>query len=95
MKEWQTRTLAVTVLGLASLAFAGPVAAKELSEKSVRVLMEYAWTILPAKFTTPDGKVKEVNNKAGGARVNPAVPSHIFENIGKNECQQVLVERKK
>lgn len=48
-----------------------------------------------ARIATPDGKMKEVNNKAGGARVNPAVASHTFENIGQNECQQVLVERKK
>jgi hypothetical protein len=48
-----------------------------------------------ARITTPDGKVKEVTNKAGLARVNPAVVSHSFENIGKSECQQVLVERKK
>jgi hypothetical protein len=39
--------------------------------------------------------VKEVNNKAGLARVNPPVKSHTFENIGKTECQQLLVERKK
>ncbi len=48
-----------------------------------------------ARITTSDGAVKEVNNKAGGARVNPPVKSHTFENIGKTECQQVLVERKK
>jgi hypothetical protein len=48
-----------------------------------------------ARITTPDGAAKEVNNKAGLARVNPAVKSHTFENIGKTECQQVLVERKK
>jgi hypothetical protein len=48
-----------------------------------------------ARITTPDGAVKEVNNKAGLARINPAVKSHTFENIGKTECQQVLVERKK
>ena len=48
-----------------------------------------------ARISTPDGIVREANNKAGTARVNPAVPSHTFENIGKTECQQVLVERKK
>jgi hypothetical protein len=48
-----------------------------------------------ARITTADGAVKEVNNKAGLARVNPPVKSHTFENIGKTECQQVLVERKK
>lgn len=48
-----------------------------------------------ARITTADGKVKEVSNKAGTARVNPPVKSHSFENTGKTECQQVLVERKK
>lgn len=48
-----------------------------------------------ARISTPDGKAREVNNKAGGARINPAVKSHTFENIGKTECQQVLVEKKK
>jgi len=48
-----------------------------------------------ARITSADGKVKDVNNKAGSARVNPPVKSHTFENTGKTECQQVLVERKK
>jgi hypothetical protein len=48
-----------------------------------------------ARIVTPDGKVKEVSNTAGTARVNPEVKSHTFENTGKTECQQVLVERKK
>ena len=36
-------------------------ATKELSERSVSVLMDYAWVILPTKFTAPDGKVIEVD----------------------------------
>jgi hypothetical protein len=47
-----------------------------------------------ARIATP-GNVKEVSNTAGTARINPAVKSHTFENTGKTECQQVLVERKK
>lgn len=93
MKEWQTRTLAVTVLGLASLAFAGPVAAKELSEKSVRVLMEYAWTILPAKFTTPDGKVIEVDKKS--KKKETLVPIEAARDViktGYNSAQAQLCE---
>ncbi len=31
--------------------------AKQLSDKSVRVLMLYAWTLVPGKFTTPTGTV--------------------------------------
>jgi len=48
-----------------------------------------------ARITAADGKVREVHNKAGSARVNNPVKSHTFENIGTSECQQVLVEKKR
>jgi oxalate decarboxylase/phosphoglucose isomerase-like protein (cupin superfamily) len=48
-----------------------------------------------ARITSADGKVKEVNNKAGTARINKPVKSHTFENTGKTECQQLFVELKK
>jgi hypothetical protein len=56
--------------GIAALAVAAlvvgagkPAAAqhKDLSDKSVSVLMQYAWVMTPAKFTTPKGKVIEVD----------------------------------
>jgi hypothetical protein len=56
--------------GMAALAVAAlvvgagkPAAAqhKDLSDKSVSVLMQYAWVMTPAKFTTPKGKVIEVD----------------------------------
>jgi hypothetical protein len=34
---------------------------KELSEKSVQLLMKYAWALTPPKFTAPDGKIIEVD----------------------------------
>jgi hypothetical protein len=34
----------------------GIAQSKELSEKSVQLLMQYAWALTPAKFTAPDGK---------------------------------------
>ena len=37
--------------------------AKELTDRSVRVLMDYAWAILPSKFTTQTGKVITVDKK--------------------------------
>jgi len=50
---------------VAALAAAGsvPVLAqnKELSEKSVQMLMQYAWALTPPKFTAPDGKTIEVD----------------------------------
>jgi hypothetical protein len=57
----------VLAVGLAALAWVsvspGQAASKELSERSVKVLMQYAWLILPSKFTRPDGKVIEVDKK--------------------------------
>jgi hypothetical protein len=34
---------------------------KELSDKSVALLMQYAWALTPPKFTAPDGKTIEVD----------------------------------
>jgi hypothetical protein len=48
-----------------------------------------------ARISTPDGKTRDINVKAGSARINPPVASHTKQNIGQSECQQVLVERKK
>ncbi len=43
--------------------------AKELSDKSLACLMNYAWTMTPPKFTAPDGKVIVVDKtKQGGCR---------------------------
>ena len=42
------------VAGMGAPASAKP---KQLSDKSVRVLMTYAWSLVPSKFTTPNGKV--------------------------------------
>jgi len=39
----------------------GGAEAKELSDRSVKVLMQYAWAILPNKFTAPTGKVIKVD----------------------------------
>jgi hypothetical protein len=36
---------------------------KDLSDKSVQVLMQYAWSLTPPKFTGPDGKIIEVDKK--------------------------------
>lgn len=57
---------------LPALAFALAVAtagtaisadAKELSEKSVRTFMEYAWSLVPAQFTKPSGEIVQVDKK--------------------------------
>jgi hypothetical protein len=40
-----------------------PVSAqnKDLSDKSVQLLMQYAWALTPPKFTAPDGKTIAVD----------------------------------
>jgi len=54
-----------SILLATAVAAAGsaPVQAqnKELSDKSVQLLMQYAWALTPPKFTAPDGKIIEVD----------------------------------
>ena len=45
---------------------------KQLSEHSVITLMNYAWTILPAKFTAPDRKTIEVDKSKRDAMIDVA-----------------------
>jgi hypothetical protein len=52
------------LLWAAALLVALPAALaqdKQLSDESVSTLMQYAWAITPGKFTTPGGKVIEVD----------------------------------
>jgi hypothetical protein len=55
--------------GVTPAAAQAPAQQKELSEKSVQILMNYAWTILPAKFTAPNGKSIEVDKSKPDALV--------------------------
>jgi hypothetical protein len=45
--------------------------AKELSDKSVLALMRYAWSLVPQRFTTPQGKVIEVDKSKPSDSVVP------------------------
>ena len=51
----------------------GPASAqnKDLSDKSVLTLMQYAWSLVPNKFTSPDGKVIEVDKSKPSEVVVP------------------------
>ena len=42
----------------------------------------------------PDGKTRDITNKAGTAAAVPTTESHSAENIGPGECRILLVERK-
>ena len=44
---------------------------KDLSDKSIATLMDYAWAITPAKFTLPGGKTIEVDKNNRDAAMIP------------------------
>lgn len=56
------KTLAGAAAIVAGL-LATPVMAQELSEKSVKSFMDYAWSMVPAQFTKPDGKTIQIDKK--------------------------------
>lgn len=62
-KIW-TAGMRAAVLGLgAALFVAAPADAQQLSERSVRAFMDYAWSLTPSKFTKPDGTSVEIDKK--------------------------------
>lgn len=56
-----------TCSGIAAVALLAGVAtaaaAQDISENTVKAFMNYAWSMTPAKFTKPDGKVVEIDKK--------------------------------
>jgi hypothetical protein len=60
-------TAALSVLAASSAP--AKAQGKELSDRSVSVLMEYAWAILPSIFRHPNGRVIEVDKKNKKAEV--------------------------
>ncbi len=62
-KRGLTLSIAATLLALGAAGATAQAPTKELSEKSVLVLMDYAWSILPSIFRAPNGRVIEVDKK--------------------------------
>jgi len=63
-----------------------------LSDKSVATLMDYAWQILPHKFTTPTGKVIEVDKKKREQATIPAEIARDVIRVGYNSAQAQVCE---
>lgn len=57
---------ATAMVALAGQSTSVQAQGKDLSDKSIQTLMDYAWAITPAKFTLPSGKeiVVDLNNRA-------------------------------
>ncbi len=73
--------LAVGVfLAVATVPAAPAAAADKLSDKSIKVLMDWAWLTLPNKFTTPEGKVIVVDKTKKDEVIVPLdIARHIIE----------------
>jgi quercetin dioxygenase-like cupin family protein len=54
----------------------------------------YRLTDCRTRIYTPDGKVREVDGKAGSVNFNPPIASHSFENAGAAPCRALIVQRK-
>src|SRR5690606_30014072 len=80
------------------VAFAGLAVAADaqsqgkLSDKSVHTLMEYAWQILPSKFTMPDGKVIEVDKSKRDGNIVPVENGRDIIRVGYSSAQAQICE---
>ncbi|MFV0295098.1 MAG: hypothetical protein ACK5JT_03140 [Hyphomicrobiaceae bacterium] len=85
--------LAAATVMLGSVGLGRQAEAKELSDKSVKVLMDYAWQILPSKFTMPDRRVVEVDkkNKKQETMIPPDVAREVIK-VGYLSAQAQLCE---
>jgi len=93
MKTMIAAALGFGLVTSAALAQAPKEAAPkgELSEKSVLKLMDYAWTVLPAKFTTPEGKTIVVDKSKGDAGI-PVDTGRDVIKVGYLSAQAQLCE---
>ena len=63
-----------------------------LSDKSVHAIMAYAWQVLPAKFTAPNGKVIEIDKKKQESAVVPIETARDVIRVGYNSAQAQICE---
>jgi len=72
-----------------------PVGAKDKMHSHPKAFAVYTLKECDRKLTKADGTFNVKHLKPGSSRIIGPVGAHYFENIGKTECQQVLVELKK
>jgi hypothetical protein len=81
---------AVALAGVATNADAQ--AQSKLSDKSVHTLMDYAWQILPSKFTTPAGKVIEVDKSKREENIVPMESGREIIRVAYSSAQAQVCE---
>jgi hypothetical protein len=77
---------------LAATASGQTQSAGGLSDKSVNAIMTYAWQVLPAKFTAPNGKVIEVDKKKQEGAIIPIETARDVIRVGYNSAQAQVCE---
>lgn len=80
----------------ALLAFApGPASAQEeMSEKSIKTVMEYAWLQLPAQYTTKDGKTIITDKKNRDSAMVPLDEAREVIKVGYRSAHAQICELK-
>jgi hypothetical protein len=93
IRMWRTGLAAAAAAVMLAGGSVPKADAKELSDKTVKLLMDYAWAILPAKFTMPDRRVVEVDkkHKKKETMVSPEVAREIIK-TGYFSAQAQLCE---
>lgn len=74
---------AAILAGVAALAPAAFAAEGELSDKSVQVIMEYAWSLTPAQFSKKDGTVIIVDKKKPDTAMVPLDVAREVVRVGR------------
>lgn len=77
------RALAAAALLAGAGASLSPAMAQELSDKSVRTFMDYAWSLVPTRFTKPNGEVIEVDKKKKDEVMVPADLAREIIRVGR------------
>lgn len=78
-----TALVAAALMAGAVTVQATPAAAQELSDKSIRTFMDYAWSLVPARFTKPNGEVIEVDKKKKEEVMVPADVAREIIRVGR------------
>lgn len=78
-----TALVAAALMAGAVTVQSTPAAAQELSDKSIRTFMDYAWSLVPARFTKPNGEVIEVDKKKKDEVMVPADVAREIIRVGR------------
>jgi len=86
-------TVAMVLVGatLATVPWTAALA-QELSEKSVRTFMDYAWSLTPSKFTKPDGSSVLIDRKERDKMTVPVDASRAIIMAGRLTAHAQICE---